>query len=56
MHIRNSKQTLNHGLVLNKMYRIIKFKQKSLVKIIYFYINIDLRKKENDFEKKKFLS
>ena len=55
MHKRNSKQTLNHGLVLNKMYRIIKFKQKSLVKIIYFYINIDLRKKEkNDFEKKNF--
>ena len=27
MHIRNLKQTLNHGLVLKKVYRVIKFRQ-----------------------------
>ena len=28
IHIKNLKQVLNHGLVLKKMYRIIKFNQK----------------------------
>ena len=27
MHIRYLKQTLNHGLVLKKVYRVIKFRQ-----------------------------
>ena len=32
IHIRNSKQALNHGLVLKKLYRVIKFNQKSWLK------------------------
>ena len=32
MHIRNLKQTLNHGLVLKKLYRITKFNQKAWLK------------------------
>ena len=27
MHIRNLKQASNHGLVLKKVYRVIKFKK-----------------------------
>ena len=54
IHIRNLKQALNHELVLNKVRRIIKFKQRVLLKS-YIDMNIDLRKKaKNDFEKKKF--
>ena len=34
IHIRNLKQALNHGLVLKKLYRIIKFKQKAWLKSI----------------------
>ena len=29
IHIRNLKQALNHGLLLKKLHRIIKFKQKA---------------------------
>ena len=29
IHIRNFKQVFNHGLVLKKMHRTIKFKQKA---------------------------
>ena len=29
IHIRNFKQALNHGLVLKKVHRVIKFNQKS---------------------------
>ena len=29
MHIRNLKQALNHGLVLKKLHRIIKFNQNA---------------------------
>ena len=32
IHIRNLKQALNHGLVLNKVRIIIKFKQKTWLK------------------------
>ena len=28
IHIQNLKQTLNHGLVLEKVQRVIKFNQK----------------------------
>ena len=54
IHIRNLKQALNHGLVLKKMYRIIKFKQKAWLKS-YIDMNTDLRKKaKNDFKKRLF--
>ena len=49
---RNVKQALNHELVLEKLHRIIKFKQKGWFKS-YIDMNTDLRKKKtkNDFEK-----
>ena len=53
-HIRNLKQTLNYGLVLKKVHRIIKFNQKAWLKP-YIDMNTDLRKKtKNDFEKDFF--
>ena len=54
IHKINLKQALNHGLVLKKLHRIIKFKQKAWIKS-YIGINTDLRKKsKNDFEKDFF--
>ena len=54
IHIRNLKQALNHELVLKKVHRIIKFKQKAWLKS-YIDTNTDLRKKaKNDFEKYYF--
>ena len=32
IHIRTSKQALNHGLVLKNIYRVIKFHQNSFLK------------------------
>ena len=29
IHIRNLKQVLNHGLILKKVHRLIKFNQKA---------------------------
>ena len=29
IHIRNLKQALNHGLILKKVHRVIKFNQKA---------------------------
>ena len=54
MHIRNLKQTLNHGLVLEKVYIVIKFNQNASLKL-YIDKNNDLSKKaKNDFEKRFF--
>ena len=51
IHIRNLKQTLNHGLVLKKVYRLIKFNQKAWL-IPYTDMSAELRKKtKSDFEK-----
>ena len=55
IHMRNLKQALNHGLVLKKVNRVIKFNQNAWLKP-YIDMNTDLRKKaENDFEKDFFI-
>ena len=52
IHIRNLKEALNHGLVLKKVHRVIKFNQKALLKP-YIDMNTKLRQKvKNNFEKK----
>ena len=54
IHIRNLKQALNHGLVLKKVHRVIKFNQKAWLKP-YIDMNTKLRQKaKNNFEKDFF--
>ena len=54
IQIRNLKEPLNHGLVLNKVHRVIKFNQNAWLKP-YIDMNTDSRKKtKNDFEKHLF--
>ena len=51
VHIRNLKLALNHGLILKKVHRVIKFNQKDWLKL-YNHMNTELRQKsKNDFEK-----
>ena len=44
IHVRNSKQALNHGLVLKKVHRVITFNQVTLLKL-YTDMNTDIKKK-----------
>ena len=54
IHIRNLNQTLNRGLVLKKVHKIIKLNQKASLKL-YIDINLDLRKNpKNDYKKDFF--
>ena len=58
IHIKNLKQALNHGLVLKKVNKVIKFNQEAWLKS-YDDMNTELRKKaKNDFDKDffKFIS
>ena len=51
IHIRNLKQALNHGLVLEKVDKVIKLNRNAWLKP-YIDMNAELRKKgKNDFEK-----
>ena len=43
-HIRSLKQELNHGLILKKVHRAIKFNQRAWIKE-YIETNTELRKK-----------
>ena len=54
LYIRNLKKALNHGVVLTKVNRVIKFNQNVWLKS-YIDMNTDLSKKgKNDFEKDFF--
>ena len=54
IHIKNLKQALNHGSVLKKVHRIIKFNKKAWLKP-HIEMSIDLRKKiKNAFQKDFF--
>ena len=54
MHIRALKQALNHGLVLRKVHRVIKFNQEAWLKP-YIDMNTKLRREAKiDFEKDFF--
>ena len=51
IHIRNLKQRLNHGLILKKVHKVIKFNQKAWQKP-YIDMNAKLRQKaKNNFDK-----
>ena len=51
IHIRNLKQALDHGLILKKVHRVIKFNQKDKIKS-YIDMNTKLRQKtKNNFAK-----
>ena len=51
--IRNSKQALNHGLVLKKVHGMIKFNQNTWLKP-YIDMTTGLRKKAKKYLKKRF--
>ena len=54
MHIRALKQALNHGLILKKVNRLIRFNQEAWLKT-YIDMNTKLRTEaKNDFEKDFF--
>ena len=51
INLQNLKQTLNYGIVLRKVHKLIKFNQTAWLKP-YIDMNTGLRKKaKNDFEK-----
>ena len=54
IYIRSLKQALNHGLILKKVHRVIKFNQKAWLKT-YIDMNTKLQQKaKNNFEKDFF--
>ena len=55
IHIRNLKQALNHGLVLKKVHRVIKFNKKAWLKP-YIDMNTKLRQKAKKIFRMTFSS
>ena len=55
IHTRNLKQVLNHGLVLEKVHKVIRFNQNAWLKP-YIDMNTDLRKKAKNDNEKCFFS
>ena len=54
VQIRSLKQALNHGVILQKVHRVIQFNQEAWLKE-YIDMNTELRKQaKNDFEKDFF--
>ena len=54
IHIRALKKTINHGLNLKKVHKVIEFDQEAWLKP-YIDMNTDLRKQaKNDFQKEFF--
>lgn len=54
LHYRMLKLALNHGLILKKVHRILKYRQSCWLKP-YIHLNTELRKSAvNNFEKKNF--
>ena len=51
IHTRNLKQALNHGLVLGKVHRVIKFNQNAWLKP---YIHMNTEKKAKNYSEKYF--
>ena len=49
IHVENSKQLLNHGLISKKVHRVIKFNQKALLEPY-----IDMNTKIRRFAKNNF--
>ena len=53
VHIRNLKQALNHGLILKKEHRVIKFNQNAWLKP-YIDMNSKLKKMQKMILRKTF--
>ena len=52
VHIRTLKQTLNHGLILKKVHRVIQFNQQAWLKPYIDMHTKYTKEGKNDFEKK----
>ena len=51
IHVRNLKPVLNHGLILKKVHRVIKFNQKSWLKPYIDMIFLDSTKLKDVWKK-----